>query len=252
MPKIRIIIIEDNKLLREGLSMMLKARKDMLVVAALGDRIKVKDKINTLKPNILLVDLGLVNQNSLEMVKSIIKDFPKLKLIVMDLLPVRSDIIQFSEQGVSGFILKDATTDDFINTILSVSKGNKVFPSQMHGSLFSEIVDGAVNELLDSKLIESIRMTDNERIIMEYISKGFTDKEISGKTKMSLSIVKGHIDNILEKMALNSHVQISVYRGSSEDILHPSSPPESVKIKPKVPLKETPRFKVKRKKPEKK
>ena len=65
MSKIRIIIIEDNKLLREGISRMLKARSDIVVVAALSDRIKVKDKIKTLKPNILLLDLGLVNQNSL-------------------------------------------------------------------------------------------------------------------------------------------------------------------------------------------
>lgn len=232
MPKIRIIIIEDNKLLREGISAMLKARTDMHVVAALGDRISVIDRIKSLKPNILLVDLGLVNQDSLEMVQTIKKKFPALKLIVMDLLPVRSDIILFSEEGVDGFILKDATTEDFIDTIKSVSIGNKVFPSQMHGSLFSEIVDGAVNELLDSKLIESIRMSDIERTILDLISKGLTDKAIAKKTKFTVSIVKGHIDNILEKMALNSHVQISVYRGSSEDILHPTKRSEVSKTKP--------------------
>ncbi len=217
MKKIRIIIIEDNKLLREGINAMVKKQKDIHVVAALGDKIKVHDKIRDSKPDVLLLDLGLVNQNSLELVKSLKKKFPKLKMIVMDLLPIQSDMIQFIEEGVSGFILKDATTEDFMNTIRSVAKGDKVFPSQLHGSLFSEIVDDAVNELMDSKLIESIRMTENEKKIVGLISAGLTDKEIAKKLQLSVSIVRGHIDNILEKLSLSTRVQIAVYRNSGGD-----------------------------------
>lgn len=223
MKKIRLIIIEDNKLLREGIKVMLKGQKDILVAAALGDRIKVHDKILELKPDVLLLDLGLVHQNSLQLVKSLKKKFPKLKMIVMDLLPIQSDMLQFIEQGVSGFILKDATTGDFMNTIRSVAKGDKVFPPQLHGSLFSEIVENAVNELMDSKLIESIRMTENEKKVIELLSEGFTDKEIAKKLSMTVSKVKSHIDNILEKMSLNTRIQIAVYKNSGGDIVNPSS-----------------------------
>jgi DNA-binding NarL/FixJ family response regulator len=227
MKKIRIIIIEDNKLLREGIRVMVKEQKDILVVAALGDKIKVHNKIRNLKPDVLLLDLGLVNQNSLELVKSLKKKFSKLKMIVMDLLPIQSDMVQFIEEGVAGFILKDATTEDFMNTIRSVAKGEKIFPSQLHGSLFSEIVDNAVNELMDSKLIESIRMTENEKKIVELISAGLTDKEIAKKLFLTVSIVRGHIDNILEKMSLSTRVQIAVYRNSGGDFF------DSSNVKPK-------------------
>lgn len=224
MKNIRVIIIEDNKLLREGLKAMIKRQKDILVVAALSDRIKVQNKIRDLKPNVLLLDLGLANQNSLELVKSLKKKFPKLKMIVMDLLPIQSDIIQFIEEGVSGFILKDATTEDFMNTIRAVAKGDKIFPSQLHGSLFSEIVDNAVKELLDSKLIESIRMTEIEKKIVRFISTGLTDKDIAKKLLLSVSKVKSHIDNILEKMSLNTRVQIAIYNNSGGDLLSPHGP----------------------------
>ena len=220
MKKVRLIIIEDNKLLREGLSVMVKKQADMQVVAALGDRIKVQDKIRALKPDILLMDCGLVNQDSLELVKLLHKKFPKLKMIVMDLLPIQCDILQFIEHGVSGFIPKDATTENFMNTIRAVAKGQKVFPSQLHGSLFSEIVDNAVNELLNSKLIESIRMTEDEKKIIEFISTGLTDKEVSKKMLLTLSEVKGHLNNILEKMSLNTHVQIAIYRNSSGEAVN--------------------------------
>jgi len=222
MKKIRLIIVEDNKLLREGISAMVKKQNDIMVVAALGDRINVHDKIRDLKPNVLLLDLGLVNQNSLELVKSIKKKSPKLKLIVMDLLPIRSDIIQFIDEGVSGFILKDATSDDFMNTIRSVAKGDKIYSPQLHGSLFSQIVDNAVNELMDSKLIESIRMTENEKKIIEFVSSGLSDKEIAKMLHLTVFKVRSHIDNILEKMSLNTHVQIAIYRNSGGDSFNSS------------------------------
>ncbi len=241
MKKIRLIIIEDNKLLRKGISVMVNEQKDIRVVAALGDRIKIHDKIRDLKPNVLLLDLGLVNQNSLQLVKSIKKKFPKLKMIVMDLLPIQSDIILFIEEGVSGFILKDATTEDFMNTIRSVAKGEKIFPSQLHGSLFSEIVDNAVNELMGSKLIESIRMTENEKKIIGLISAGLSDKEIAKKLCLTISVVKGHIDNILEKMSLSSRVQITVYRNSGKDSFNSSG----IKpIKAKIVKKERTKLKM--------
>jgi len=220
MKKIRLIIIEDNKLLREGISALVKKQKDMHVAAASGDRIKVQDKIRDVKPDILLLDCGLVNQNSLEIVKSIKKKFPKLKIIVMHLLPIQCDIIQFVEHGVSGFIPKDATTENFINTIRSVAKGEMIFPSQLHGSLFSEIVDNGVNELLDSKIIESIHMTENEKKIIELISAGMNDKDIAKKLHLAVSLIRCHLNNILEKMSLNTYVQIAIYRNSSGESLN--------------------------------
>jgi len=231
MENIRLIIIEDNKLLREGIRVMLKEHKDIRVVAALGDRINIQDKIEILKPDVLLLDLGLIHQNSHEIVKSLKKRFHKLKIIMMDLLPVQSDMKQFIEAGASGFIFKDATSEEFIDTIRSVAKGDKVFPAQMHGSLFSEIVDNSVNELLDSKLIESIRMTENEKKITGLVSAGFTNKDISKKIGLNVSIVKGYIDNILEKLSLSKHVQIAIYRNSVENSFYSS---DGKRIKTKI------------------
>jgi DNA-binding NarL/FixJ family response regulator len=241
MKVIKLIIIEDNKLLREGIRVMLKGQKDINVVAALGDKVQVQNKIRELKPNVLLLDLGLANQNSLDLVKSLRKKFPFLKTIVMDLLPIQSDIVHFIESGVSGFILKDATTEDFMDTIRMVAKGKNVFPSQLHGSLFSEIVDNAVKELMDSKLIESIRMTENEKKIVKLVASGLTDKEIAKKLQLDVAIVKGHIDNILEKMSLNTRVQISVYRNSEGEELNPPDA-KTKSIKPKKPKQAFPRI----------
>ena len=216
MKKIRLLVIEDNRLLREGISAMIKEQSDMKVSEAIGTGENILQKINTLKPNIALLDLGLRNKNSLQVVKSIKKSFPKTKTIVMDLVPVQEDILEFVQIGVSGFILKDATVNDFLKTIRSVAEGKKVLPSNLTDSLFSQIVKHAVNGPKSSSLIKSVRMTKREKQVIELIADGLTNKEIAQKLNLSTYTIKSHVHNILEKLALHTRVQIAKYAHTTE------------------------------------
>jgi two-component system response regulator DegU len=216
LKRIRLILIEDNRLLREGINAMLKKETDINVVAAFDDSKNVLKKINELEPNIVLLDLGLANQNSLDLVKSLKNENNDIKVIAMDLVPIQEDIMRYVEAGVSGFILKDASIAEFTKTIRSVAGGEKVLPPTMAGSLFSQIMDYGVKELGPSKLIESVRMTRREREIVELIAEGLANKEIAYKLNLSIYTVKSHVHNILEKMALNSRVQIAIHSRYAE------------------------------------
>ena len=145
MKKIQILLIEDNRLLRDGIASMLKKQSDMHVVATVGNGENILTTMEKHKPNIVLLDLGLRNQNSLQIVKLSKQHFPETKIIVMDLIPLQADVFEFVQAGVSGFILKDANVADFFKTIRSVYQGAKVLPPHLTGSLFSQIVERAVN-----------------------------------------------------------------------------------------------------------
>ena len=119
---------------------MLKKEPDIKVVAVFDDSDIALDKISELKPNIVLLDLGLPNHNSLELVKSLKEEYPDVKVIVMDLVPIQEDIMRFVEAGVSGFILKDATIPEFTKTIRLVAGGEKVLPTILAGSLFPRLL----------------------------------------------------------------------------------------------------------------
>jgi two-component system, NarL family, response regulator DegU len=218
LKKILLLVIEDNRLLREGISAMIKEQPDMKVSAAIGTGENILEKINTLKPNIALLDLGLRNQNSLEIVKSVKKKFSGTKIIAMDLVPVHEEILEFVQAGVSGFILKDATVHDFLKTIRSVAEGNKVLPNNLTDSLFSQIVEYAVRGPKSSVLIKSVRMTKREKQVIELIADGLTNKEIAQKLHLSTYTVKSHVHNILEKLALHTRVQIAKYAHTTEDL----------------------------------
>jgi len=216
MKKIKIIIIEDNRLLREGITSMINEQYDLKVVAALGTSENILKIINSLKPNVALLDLGLRSQNSLNVVKSIRKKFSGTKIIVMDLVPVHEEILEFVQVGVSGFILKDATVDDFLRTIRLVAKGNKILPPHLTDSLFSQIVEQAITGTMKSRLIKSVMMTKREKQVIELIADGLTNKEIAQKLHLSTYTVKSHVHNILEKLALHTRVQIAKYAHTSK------------------------------------
>jgi len=215
--KTSILVIEDNRLLRDGITIMINKQLDMKVVSAISDRDASVLKIFSLKPDIVLIDLGLRNQNSLEIVKSIKEKSPNIKSIVMDLLPIQSDILDFVKAGASGFILKDAAVNDFLKTIRSVAAGEKVLPQNMAGSLFTEIIEGSMNATKKVQMRQFVLMTKREREVVELIAEGLTNKEIGLILHLSPYTVKSHVHNILEKMALHTRLQIAKYSYASKE-----------------------------------
>ena len=211
MKKLRLMLVEDNRLLREGLTVMLKKQQDMNVVETAGDGENIMSIIHRRKPEVVLLDLGLRSRNSLNLVKLIKKKSSATKVIMMDLIPLQADVFEFVQAGVSGFILKDATVNDFLKTIRSVAKGRQILPPNLTGSLFSQIVEQAIIESKPSILIDSVRLTKRERQVIELISDGYTNKEIAQQLHLSTYTVKSHVHNILEKLALNTRVQIAKY-----------------------------------------
>jgi len=215
MKKIRLLLIEDNRLLRDGIFSILKPHKDILIISASGDGKHTLVKIKQLKPNVVLLDLGLRSQNSLHVVEIVKKDFPEAKIIVMDLAPVQADVLQYVKAGANGFILKDASLNDFLITIRTVNEGATVLPPLLIDSLFSQIIDNAVREG-KSELKKAVQMTQRERDVIGLLSDGMSNKEIGQKIRISTYTVKSHIHNIMEKLALHTRLEIANYSYTDE------------------------------------
>lgn len=216
MNKIKIILIEDNRLLREGIAVLLKKQADMSVVTTVGNGENILALIDKLKPSIVLLDLGLRSQNSLQIVKLIKLNYPLTKIIVMDLIPLQEDVFEFVQAGVSGFMLKDISVAEFLKTIRDVFKGAQVLPPHLTGSLFSQIINHAINGLPNTVINDSVQMTKRERQVIELIANGDTNKEIAQKLHLSTYTVKSHVHNILEKLALSTRVQIAKHAHFSD------------------------------------
>jgi DNA-binding NarL/FixJ family response regulator len=208
MKKIRILVIEDNRVLRDGLTIMLDGQADMHVVSTIGSGNNVLIKANQAKPHVILLDVGLKSLNELSVVALVRKHLPEAKVIGMGFVPSQSDIVEFVSAGASGFILKDATVKEFLASIRSVARGEKVLPPSLTDSLFSHVVSLALNNN-KGKNINAVRMTKREREIIVLIADGLSNKEIAQRLNIATHTVKSHVHNIMEKLALHSRLQIA-------------------------------------------
>ena len=204
---ITVAIIDDSRLVREALASMLGRLPDLQVVAA-----GVADDafMDETKPDVVLLDVGLRDEDSLGVAAALIKRSLGTKVIIMDLIPMSDDIVQFVNAGVSGFVLKDATFDEFVATIRSVAAGGKVLPSGMTESLFSQIAKAA-DAQGHEQVLEDVRMTRREREVIDLIGQGLSNKEIAQRLNIAAHTVKSHVRNVMEKLALHTRLQIAAY-----------------------------------------
>ena len=202
-----VAIIDDNRLVREALTAMLNRLTDIRVVSS---DVADSASLAATKPDVLLLDVGLRDQDSLRVAATLRQENPNAKIIVMDLLPVNEEIREFVNAGVSGFVLKDASFDEFLTTIRSVAAGTKVLPPRMTESLFSQIareVDGQE----PAQVLEDVRMTPREREVIDLIGEGLSNKEIAQRLNIATHTVKSHVRNVMEKLALHTRLQIAAY-----------------------------------------
>jgi len=222
--RILVLVIEDNRLVRDGLAALLDSQPDFKVVAAAEGANAGLLQVRETKPHVVLVDAGLENHDSHRLVESLKKEAPESRVIVMDLLPAEDDVIAFIKAGASGFLVKDATTDDFVRTIRSVAEGADVVPPVLTRTLLSHIVDEAVTRST-AAVLESVQLTNREREITSLIADGLSNKEIATRLTIATYTVKSHVHNILEKLALHSRLQIAAHA-------HKAAAPQSEALPP--------------------
>jgi DNA-binding NarL/FixJ family response regulator len=205
---IAVAIIEDNRLVREGITALLNRFADMQVVAA--ESTGHEAILRRANPQVILLDLGLENGDSLRVARSVKEGFPDTRVIVMDLLPDEEDIKAFVSVGVSGFVMKDATLDELVHTIRSVVAGIDVLPLEVVGRLFTEIAREAASAG-ELEILDSVRMTSREREVIDLIAEGLSNKAIAKRLHISTHTVKSHLRNIMEKLNLHTRLELAVY-----------------------------------------
>jgi len=204
---ITVAIVDDNRLVREALAAMLGRLPDVQVVVTASANGEVLDQAT---PDVLLLDAGLGDEDSLHVAAAIAKRRAGTKVVIMDLMPTNEDIVQFVNAGVAGFVLKDATFDEFIATIRAVAAGDKVLPPRMTETLFSQIALGG-DARGRERVLEDVRMTRREREVIELIGEGLSNKEIAQRLNIAAHTVKSHVRNVMEKLALHTRLQIAAF-----------------------------------------
>jgi len=209
-PKIRVLLIEDNRFLREGITDLLRSEGGFLVDAPTDGGPTTRQIEGIRPPDVVLLDLGLEKENSLKLMTALRDRFPEARVVAMDILPDQDDIVQFVKAGGCGFILKNAPVEDYIKTIQAVAGGATILPAVLTKSLFTQIVESVLksgNGVPD----HAIQLTRREREVVDLISKGMSNKEIAQELHIATFTVKSHVHNVLEKLELTTRLQIAAF-----------------------------------------
>lgn len=208
--KIRVLLIEDNRFLRDGIADILRNSGGFIVDARADGDDSTGQLDGMRQPDVVLLDLGLEKENSLKLMTLLRERFPEARVIAMDILPDNNDIVEFVKAGGCGFILKNASVDDYVKTLHAVAGGATILPEILTQSLFTQIVESVLKSG-NGIPAHAIQLTKREREIVDLISDGKSNKEIAQELHIATFTVKSHVHNVLEKLELNTRLQIAAY-----------------------------------------
>lgn len=207
---IRVFIVDDNRLLREGLVSMLAEQEDIIVIGAAASGRKALEQIKNLRPEIVLIDIGMPGKNGIEVTQELRRDLPEAKVIILGMVDLTGEIMACIEAGAAGYVLKEASFDYLVETIRSVHCGESVVSPQMAASLFSRIAELSAERL--PKIPPNVaKLTSRELEIINEIAAGLSNKEIAQRLSIEAQTVKNHIHNILDKLHLHTRLETVEY-----------------------------------------
>jgi len=203
MSKIRVMIVDDHALVREGISALLKMYQDVEVVGEASDGSEAIDNAARMKPDVILMDIAMPGLGGLEATVEIKKRNPEFKIIVLSQYDDKEYVSRFLKANVSGYLLKRAVGGELIDAIRAVARGE----SYLHSSIASKVIDGYVGKDVErSDPYE--RLTDREKQVLKLIAEGNTHKEIATILGISAKTAIAHHTNIGEKLGIHTKAEI--------------------------------------------
>ena len=209
---IGLALIDDNRLLRETLVGMFDAEPGFTVLASSTTLEEVLDAARNAMPDIVLLGVGLADQHSLTVTRTLRLRLPDTKVIITGVLPAHHGIADFVRAGTSGFIMRDASSDEFFDTIHQVAAGLRVLPKALTTSLFSQIMDTDIGEgRRERAMRDDVRVTAREQQVIDLLAEGLSNKAIAKRMNIAVHTVKSHVHNVLEKLALTSRLEVAAF-----------------------------------------
>ncbi len=223
---IKILIVDDHPMVREGLSNMLENCDEISIAGSCGNSEEAIAKVHEVAPDVILMDIKMEGLNGIETAKQILAQKPEIKIIFLTIFEDTESIRLALQSGASGYILKHVSRQNLIDTIKRVHGGETIIDQ----SVFRQIVNDYTR--LSKKLTEikpldkdekRVELTPREQEILRQLVKGLTNKEISSATNLAVDTVKTHLRNIYQKLQVKNRTQaislaMKLSRNSAESL----------------------------------
>ncbi len=199
---INVVIVDDDALIRESLKIILSMKENLNIIGTYDNALKAMDECKKQPIDIVLLDVRMPIINGVEATKEFVK-FENTKVIILTTFDEDEYVREGIRNGASGYLLKNTPPEEIVDAINLVYRGNNVYGR--------EIIDKLKESLENKTSIDRTLFTERELQIMELISEGLSNKEISNRLFISEGTTKNYISSILSKTSLNHRTQIAIY-----------------------------------------
>jgi len=208
MPKIRVLLVDDHTLFRQGVRRLLESEPDFEIVGESPDGGDAAQKAAELRPDIVLMDIGMPGLSSFESARQIRRNRPETKVLFLTMYEDEDYLVQCLEVGAAGYVLKDTPAPQLVTAVRDVYKGGKYLSSQVLGKL----VEDFRARVRDTKMRPRIStLTPREREVLKLLAEGNSVKEIAVLLGLSVKTVEAHKFNLMRKLDIHNKAQLVQY-----------------------------------------
>lgn len=205
MEKIRVMLVEDHVLVREGTRELLDREEDMEVVGDAGDGEEAVRRAAQLQPDVILMDISMPRLDGLQATRQIMADNPDISILVLTAYDDDEYVFAFLEAGVSGYLLKDACADDLVRAIRTAHAGESV----LHPSVARKVVNYFAHPAVrwqppEQEDAASPRLTERDLEVLRLAGRGLTNRQIADDLSISPRTVQVHLGKVFNKLGVNS------------------------------------------------
>ncbi len=196
-----LIIAEDHTLLREGLKSLLQSATHLVVVGEASDGQMAVDLCERLQPDLVLMDLSMPRMDGVQATRLIKKRYPEVRVLVLTVHSAGEYVYTALAAGADGYVLKDASNDEFLLAVDSVLEGK----TYLSPGVSNEVIKGYLNDAREHSVTLSWEMlTPREQEIFQLVAEGYKNREIAEMLVVSVKTVEKHRSNLMQKLGVHS------------------------------------------------
>lgn len=208
--QIRVLVVDDDALVRAGLSMLLAGVEEIVIVGEAADGSEVAHAVAEHQPDVVLMDIRMPGMDGLAATELLRAHDDAPEVIVLTTFDIDDDVLRALRAGASGFLLKDTPPADIVRAVRAVVAGEPMLSPTITRRLIGHVTDGGTRDRQRYAREQLDHLTVREREVAVAIGLGKSNAEISRELYMSVATVKSHVSRVLEKLEFNNRVQIAL------------------------------------------
>ena len=201
---IKVLICDDETLVRQGLIAILGSESGIKVVGEAADGREAIEKTGALSPDVVLMDVRMPGMDGVEATRALTSQYPETQVIILSTFDYEEYILEGIRAGASGYVLKDTTASDLVRTIQRVYKGERFIQSAVASKILFEIAK-ANSQQLDQSMSGSL--TEREVAVINRLARGLSNRDVASELNLSEGTVKNYVSGILSKLQVSNRIQ---------------------------------------------